>query len=67
MVLDPARLGPLLGLTSVLLFRDLNPDFAVVPDCRSGGLAGELSLEDNGEFAVDGEPETVSDRDPLSA
>lgn len=69
-VLDPARLGPLLGLTSVLLFLDLSPDFGRGPDalcCLSGGLAGELSLEDIGEFAVDGEPEMVRERGPLSA
>jgi hypothetical protein len=69
-VLDPARLGPLLGLTSVLLFLDLSPDFGRGPDalcCLSGGLAGELSLEDIGEFAVDGEPEMVRERGPLGA
>lgn len=66
----PARLGPLLGLTSVLLFLDLSPDFGSGPDgpcCLNGGLAGELSLEDMGEFAVDGEPEMARDRGPLSA
>jgi hypothetical protein len=70
-VLEPARLGPLLGLTSVLLFRDRRPDFGIGPAeagwrwwwcccCRWG----ELSRDDKGEFAVDPEPVTASERGP---
>lgn len=69
-VLEPARLGPLLGLTSVLLLRERSVDLGRGPDggCwRWGGRAGDVSREDMGEFAVDGEPEAFSEREPLRA
>jgi hypothetical protein len=64
----PDRLGPRFGLTSVLLLRDRRPDLGSGPDTalRAGGRAGEVSREDNGEAAVDGEPDTLSERAPLS-
>ena len=66
--LGPGRLGPLLGLTSVLLLRDRRSDLAPGPKdvLRLGGRAGEVSREDCGEAVVDGEPDTFSDRTPLS-
>lgn len=66
---EPAKLAPRLGLTSVLLFRERSPDFAMAPVVapgRSGGLAGELSLDDSGELAVEGEADRLSVRDPAS-
>lgn len=69
-VLEPARPGPLFGLTSVLLFFERSPGLACDPDgpvVRRGGRAGEVSREESGELAVDGEPDTFSDRPPLSA
>lgn len=68
-VLGPARLGPLFGLTSVLLLRERRPGLetgAVDAGVRCGGRAGEVSREESGEFAVDGEPDTFSERVPLS-
>lgn len=64
----PGRLGPLFGLTSVLLLRDRRPALGSGPDTalRAGGRDGEVSREDNGEAAVDGEPDTLSERAPLS-
>lgn len=68
-VLGPARLGPLFGLTSALLLRDRRPDLGGGPDeaaLRWGGRAGDVSREDSGELAVDGEPDTFNERAPLS-
>jgi hypothetical protein len=61
--LGPARLGPLLGLTSALFLRDRRSDLASGPEpaLRLGGRAGDVSREDCGEAAVDGEPATFSD------
>jgi hypothetical protein len=66
--LEPARLGPLFGLTSVLLLRESRPVLESAPEdpCwRCGGRAGDVSREDMGEFAVEGEPDTFSEREPL--
>jgi len=67
----PARPDPLFGLTSVLLLRESRADLgrggpeegAVI---RWGRRAGEVSRDDMGEPAVDGEPDTFSERTPLS-
>jgi hypothetical protein len=66
--LGAGKLGPLFGLTSVLLLRDRRPDLGSGPDValRTGGRAGEVSREDSGEAVVDGEPDTLSERAPLS-
>jgi hypothetical protein len=63
----PDRLGPRFGLTSVLL-RDRRPDLGSGPDTafRAGGREGDESREDSGEAAVEGEPDTLSERGPLS-
>jgi hypothetical protein len=64
-VLGPARLDALLGLTSVLLLRDsrsaLDMDSGPEPVLRLGGRAGEVSREVCGEAAADGEPATLSE------
>lgn len=65
-----ATLGPLLGLASVEFLRERSPDFgrAPVDACwRWDGRAGEVSREDCGEFAFDGEPDAVREREPLRA
>jgi hypothetical protein len=63
-----ATLAPLLGLASVLAFRERGTDLEVegpaAPCWRWGGRAGELSREDCGELAVDGELDTLSAREP---
>jgi len=67
-VLEPARLGPLFGETSVLLLRDRRPDLGKVPEelaWRCDGRAGEVSREDCGEFALDGDRDTFSERAPF--
>ena len=61
-------LGPRLGLTSVLLFRERRPDWVLVPG--PGGAVvlrcilrdGEASRELIAEFAGDDEPDTLSER-----
>lgn len=67
MVLGPARLGPRFGLTSVLLLRERRPDFGRAADDEALVRAGEVSLEDKGEFVVEGEADTFSERRPLRA
>lgn len=67
-VLGPARLGPLFGETSVLLLRERRPDLGRVPEepaWRCDGRAGEVSREDCGELAFDGEPDTFRERAPF--
>jgi len=64
----PGMPGPLFGLTSVLFLRDRRSELGREPEValRKGGRAGEVSREDRGEVAVDGEPDTLSERAPLS-
>lgn len=77
-VLEPGRLGPLLGLTSVLLLRERRADLGrgpaaaaaaaavVAAAVRCGGRAGECSRDDSGEFVAEGSPDRLSERAPLS-
>jgi hypothetical protein len=56
--LEPAKLGPLLGLTSVLLLRDRSPDLGSAtggPGWRCDGRVGDVSREDMGELWADTE------------
>jgi hypothetical protein len=50
----PARLGPLFGLTSVLLLRERRPDLGLGPGWRCDWRLGDVSRDDIGEFVVDG-------------
>lgn len=67
MVLGPGRLGPRFGLASVLLLRERRPDLERTADEDGLVRAGEVSLEDKGEFVVEGEPDTFNERAPLRA
>ena len=69
LVLEPARLGPLLGLTSVLLLRERKPVLEFVP----GGAAerwfagaGDASRDESGELADEEGPDTLRERAPAS-
>lgn len=67
--LEPARLGPppLLGLTSALLLRERSPGLVRGTACgRLVWREGDVSREDMGEFAADGELDALRDRGPLS-
>lgn len=67
--LEPALTGPLLGLASLLFLRERSPDLGSGPEAacwRWGGRAGDVSREDKGEFAAEGELDAFSDLGPLS-
>lgn len=64
-MLGPARLEARLGLTSVLLLRERRPGLVRIADEDAAARAGEVSREDNGEFVVEGEADTLSERPPL--
>jgi hypothetical protein len=64
-VLEPARLGPRLGDTSVLLLRERRPVLERAAEelgWRVCWRTGEVSRDDSGELAVEGEPDTLSER-----
>lgn len=62
-VVELARLGPRLGLTSVLHLHERKPDLASVPEAVAArcwcGRAGDASREDSGD---EGEPDTLRER-----
>lgn len=66
-VLEAARLGPLLGLTSVLLLRErkLVREFVATAALRCGGRAGEASREES-ELEDEGGPDTLRPRAPAT-
>ena len=72
MLAVPVRPGPRFGDTSVLLLRDRRPVLGSCPAgadvcVRCGGRAGDVSREESGELAVEGEPEAFRLRAPLIA
>lgn len=70
MVLEEVMLWPLFGEASVLLLREGSPDLGRAPEepaWRCDGRAGDESREAWGVLALDGDPETFSERTPLRA